>query len=214
MGEALYLRLSAPLQSWAGARTTGHFVRTKSHPTFTGLIGLIAASQGWKRGEWESWVYDTEFTVRIDDPGSRVKDYQIIANHPDEQEYRKRLAVCEGLKPKDSNYAPTGSQPDKSAVVVREYLAYAEFIVRVEHPTMIDRICDGFQSPEFCVYLGRKAFAPTFPFVLGDSDNALDSVPARKSGVVQTVSLRNNSRPVYGELGVCEGDVLEWASAA
>ena len=117
MGEALYLRLSAPLQSWAGARTTGHFVRTKSHPTFTGLIGLIAASQGWKRGEWESWVYDTEFTVRIDDPGSRVKDYQIIANHPDEQEYRKRLAVCEGLKKNDSNYAPTGSQPDKSAVV-------------------------------------------------------------------------------------------------
>lgn len=213
MSKALYLRLSSPLQSWAGARTTGHFVRTNSHPTFTGLIGLIAASQGWKRGEWESWVYDTEFTVRIDDPGNRVKDYQIIANHADESEYRKRLAVCEGLRPADTNYAPTGAQTDKSAVVVREYLAYAEFIVRMDHPTMIDRIRDGFRSPKFCVYLGRKAFSPTFPLFLGSSANSLDTVPARRAGVVQTVLLRNNSRPMYGELSVQEGDLFAWAKS-
>lgn len=173
--ESLYIRLAAPLQSWAGARSTNGYVRTRAYPTVSGLKGLIAASQGWKRGAWESWLDDTAFTIRIDNPGRRSKDFHTITNHEDEKFFKKRILTATRTKGSILDPGSEGS----SALVAREYLAGAVFIVEISHPTKLAEIERGLRENGFSIYLGRKAFAPNFPFILGRGEaGMLSSLPS------------------------------------
>ena len=64
------------------------------------------------------------------------------------------------------------STPDSrglSVLVKRTYIANGEFIVQIkagsrEHQELL---AEKLQQPHFVTYLGRKAFAPSFPFYLG-----------------------------------------------
>lgn len=78
----------------------------------------------------------------------------------------------------------------------RTYLADGEFVVRITADGHLDELEDALSSPGFVTYLGRKAFAPEFPFYLGrGSSEAMNNLP------VVAIALKNNrgdevSRPV------------------
>ncbi len=91
MPDAIYLRLGAPLQSWALGRVTGNSVQTEPRPTMSGIQGLIAASKGWRRGEWEPWINEISLTVRSDQLGHRHEEFQTINPLNEDLEYQQRI---------------------------------------------------------------------------------------------------------------------------
>ncbi|WP_183164393.1 type I-E CRISPR-associated protein Cas5/CasD [Arthrobacter oryzae] len=169
---SLYLRLAAPYQSWAGPRVTGNHVNTQPVPTRTGIIGLCAAALGARNGEWPGWLQELEIEVRVENPGTIEKDFQTINPRPEAQAFTDRIWIAAGHK----RNAPTSFTPDAqngTSIVRRTYLAGAEFTVRLSHDSKTRELAGAFASPGFSPYLGRRAFAPSFPFLLGVGDDGL-----------------------------------------
>ena len=106
-------------------------------------------------------------TVRADRRGEKMADFQTVTGSP--------LRNAEG-KPRS-----TGN----TVVSVREYLQDACFTVFLEtDPVWHAKIVSALQSPEWCVYLGRKACVPSRPVlecaepVFSDVNAALIGYPA------------------------------------
>ena len=72
----LLLRLSGPLQSW-GSDSLYDNRGTDYFPAKSGVIGLIAAALGLKRGASLEELNSLQFGVRIDCQGEYIKDFQI-----------------------------------------------------------------------------------------------------------------------------------------
>lgn len=177
---SLYVRLAGPLQSWAGGRVTGNFVDTGKTPTPSALRGMIAAAFGWKRGEWEPWVDDVELTVRVDKPGAVVDDFQTIG--PRATDFSQRLHVAMTGK-SEGKKAFTPDARGLTSIVRRTYLADAEFLVEFSHDEKINEIAEAMAHPAFMPYLGKKAFAPSFPFILGTGEaGMLKTLPTHCGG--------------------------------
>lgn len=176
---SLYLRFAAPFQSWAGPRVTGNHVNTQAIPTRTGITGLCAAALGAKQGTWPEWLQELSIEVRVDNPGVITKEFQTINPRPEAQRFVERIWIAAGNK----SSAPPSFTPDAqkgTSIVRRSYLAGAEFLVSLRHPERTTALAEAFASPGFSPYLGRKAFAPSFPFLLGVGDNSLlDLAPAQ-----------------------------------
>jgi CRISPR system Cascade subunit CasD len=194
--SSLYLRFAGPYQSWAGARATGNHVNTAEVPTRSGITGLIAAALGARRGEWPDWLDDLDIEVRVDNPGRIEKDFQTINPRPEAQPFIERIWTASGQKGK----APVSFTPDGqnlTSVVKRTYLAGAEFIVRISHPDRVPELAVAFSEPSFSPYLGRKAFAPAFPFLLGVGDDGLlqDAPCGSANPGIHTLDGRDNSYP-------------------
>jgi CRISPR system Cascade subunit CasD len=70
-------------------------------------------------------------------------------------------------------------------VTSRQYLADAEFLIAISHPVedRVTEIAQAMRNPVFMTYLGRKAFAPTFPFHLGvrpgTPKHVIETLPTR-----------------------------------
>ncbi|MCG6493913.1 type I-E CRISPR-associated protein Cas5/CasD [Kitasatospora sp. A2-31] len=140
--SVLTLQLAGPLQSWGA---TARFARrtTENAPTKSGVLGLLAAALGIARDA------DTElaelarlrFGVRIDQPGSRVRDFQ-TAHDLDTEE----------------------SMP----LSERFYLADAVFIAAVQgEDALVERLYEALRHPVYLPYLGRRSCPPARPVELG-----------------------------------------------
>lgn len=178
MTDSIYLRLSGPLQSWAGPAITGNFVRTGPRPQHSSLIGLIAGACGFLRGEWPEWLNSLCFQVREDHQGVIVDDFQTINPRDTEIEFRSRLLLAMGKRPTNKLLMSTPDGQGSTSLVHRTYIAGAEYIVQVASDEFGDMLLDGLKNPRFSTYLGRKAFAPVFPFFLGSgSEELLTKIP-------------------------------------
>jgi CRISPR system Cascade subunit CasD len=140
--SVLTLRLAGPLQSWGAS---ARFARrtTESTPTKSGVIGMLAAAQGLQRGHDATLarLAQLRFGVRIDQPGTRVRDYQ-TAQH---QNTGKSIPVSE-----------------------RYYLADAVFVAAVEgDDTLINELDAALRAPVYAPYLGRRSCPPAQPVHLG-----------------------------------------------
>lgn len=138
--SVLLLRLAGPLQAWGAS---ARFARrtTESAPTKSGVIGLLAAAQGRGRDADLSDLAALRFAVRIDQPGTRVRDYQ-TAHHADTE----------------------ASMP----VSERFYLADAVFVAAVEGPSgLINDLYEAVRAPLFLPYLGRRSCPPSRPIDVG-----------------------------------------------
>ncbi|WP_172411784.1 type I-E CRISPR-associated protein Cas5/CasD [Arthrobacter globiformis] len=175
---SLYLRLAGPYQSWAGPRATGNHVHTQPIPTRTGVIGLCAAALGARIGEWPEWLQELDIEVRVDHAGVVEKDFQTINPRPEAQQFMNRIWIAAGNRSRfPGSFTPDAQKG--TSIVRRTYLAGAAFTVRLGHPEKLDQLAAAFASPGFSPYLGRKAFAPSFPFLLGTGDDGLlDEAPA------------------------------------
>lgn len=194
--SSLYLRFAGPYQSWAGARATGNHVNTADIPTRSGITGLIAAALGARRGEWPEWLEELQIEVRVDNPGRIEKDFQTINPRPEAQGFIERIWAASGQK----GTAPASFTPDAqkgTSIVRRTYLAGAEFIVRISHPERVAELAAAFAEPGFSPYLGRKAFAPAFPLLLGTGDDGLlTEAPCRAADPgLHILDGRDNSYP-------------------
>ncbi|AIG63468.1 CRISPR-associated protein [Corynebacterium atypicum] len=179
MTSSVFLRLSGPLQSWAGPAVTGNYVHTGTVPTATALRGLIAGALGCPRDRWPEWLTQIEFTVRSDKRARIVDDFHTIGSREDEWDFRRRLAVLQGLRASSAKQLAFKPGVGSTVIARRTYLADAEFLVRITHEGRTEEIDQALAAPRFSTYLGRKAFAPAFPFYLGVGNSALISqVPA------------------------------------
>ncbi|MFD7446721.1 type I-E CRISPR-associated protein Cas5/CasD [Streptomyces sp. NPDC059909] len=134
----LALQLAGPLQSWG---VSARFARrtTESAPTKSGVIGMLAAALGVERNDEAELarLARLRFGVRIDQPGTRVRDFQ-TARHFD-----------------------TG---DAMPLSERFYLADAVFVAAVEgdHAT-ITELREALRAPVYLPYLGRRSCPPARP---------------------------------------------------
>ncbi|MFF1692083.1 type I-E CRISPR-associated protein Cas5/CasD [Streptomyces sp. NPDC058257] len=189
--SVLLLRLAGPLQAWGAS---ARFVRrtTESAPTKSGVIGMLAAAQGLDRGDDAGLarLAALRFGVRIDQPGTRVRDFQT------------------------AHHAVTGKSMPLSE---RFYLADAVFVAALEgEGPFLDDLHTALRTPAHPLFLGRRSCPPALPVELGTRDSSLSPAlrdePWQAAGWYQrlrgqepTVSLVVSREPVPGEQ---HGDVL------
>lgn len=144
--KTILLKFSGPLQSWG---TGSHFEtrRTDFYPSKSAVIGIIAASFGYKRDQDEKIIKlnELDFALRIDQEGSLLKDYHIA------QKFDSRGAF------------------DRTYVTNRYYLEDYIFIVSLSHndDKFIDDIEKALRRPYFQPYMGRRSNSLPMDFLLG-----------------------------------------------
>ncbi|MFD8992583.1 type I-E CRISPR-associated protein Cas5/CasD [Streptomyces goshikiensis] len=141
--SVLTLRLAGPLQSWG---SSARFARrtTETAPTKSGVVGMLAAALGRDRTADLSDLAALGFAVRIDQAGTRVRDFQ-TAHHADTD---KAMPVSE-----------------------RFYLADAVFVAAVagDHD-LVRTLHEAVRAPAYLPYLGRRSCPPQGPVDLGITD--------------------------------------------
>ncbi|WP_405657625.1 type I-E CRISPR-associated protein Cas5/CasD [Streptomyces sp. RK9] len=136
----LLLRLAGPLQSWGSA---ARFARrsTENAPTKSGVLGMLAAAEGRPRDADLSDLVALRFGVRIDQPGSRLRDFH-TAHHADSG---KAMPLSE-----------------------RFYLSDAVFVAGVEgDAALLHRLHRAVLAPRFLPFLGRRSCPPSRPLDMG-----------------------------------------------
>jgi CRISPR system Cascade subunit CasD len=143
--KTILMKFAGPLQSWG---TKSHFETrgTDRYPSKSAVIGMIAAALGYRRYEDEKLkqLQKLSFAVRIDQPGSLLRDYQIA-----------------------TKYKANGDK-DRSYVTERYYLQDAVFVVAVgsEDEQLMTTIWDALQHPYFQLYLGRRSNSINMDYLL------------------------------------------------
>lgn len=182
MTKVIALNISSPLQSWASYSVVKTRVDTDRKPSKRAIRGLLSAAFGIARDKTQPEIIKNA-SIRIEtvSQGRVIKDYHTTSS----QDADRR-----GAKPHDENYylklgrifARGKQSPLKLAqlqqVIERTYLADAQFIVLIEGRTHeeTEEIYSSIVNPKWDLYFGRKAFSPTFPFILGllEKETALE----------------------------------------
>jgi CRISPR system Cascade subunit CasD len=155
--KTVLLKFSGPLQAWG---TDSHFEtrHTDSHPSKSGVIGMIAAGLGYSRDDDAELqrLNTLSFAVRIDQKGSLLKDFHTA------EKYK-------------------GTQFDRNYVTNRWYLQDAVFVAALgsEDEALINDVKVSVTEPYFQLYLGRRSLPPTADLLLGIFD--LDPISCLKS---------------------------------
>ena len=138
--STLLLRLAAPLQSW-GIDSNFDTRDTERYPSKSGIIGMLAAALGIRRGEEEklSRMCGLRFGVRVDREGTILRDFH------------------------------TAHSVKSSYVTYRYYLADAVFLAGMESAddAFLRELDVAIHHPVFPLFLGRRACPPTLPLSLG-----------------------------------------------
>jgi CRISPR system Cascade subunit CasD len=144
----LLLRLAGPMQAWGSSSRFAHRT-TEVAPTKSGVIGMLAAARGIRRTEPLTELLGLSFGVRLDQPGSLVRDYQ------------------------------TARPPGKphSLLSYRFYLSDAVFLAAVGgEESLLLGLHDALRRPHFPLYLGRRSCPPDGPVSLGVHDGDVRQV--------------------------------------
>ncbi|MFC6987169.1 type I-E CRISPR-associated protein Cas5/CasD [Streptomyces cirratus] len=162
------------MQSWGGPSRYNRR-DTQPRPTKSGVLGLLAAAAGRPREASLTDLLGLDLGVRVDQPGSLLRDYQTVSDHrglplPSSQVNAK------GMQKKTSPAKYTG-------VTQRYYLQDAVFTVALRGPSALLTTLDhAIRHPAFPLFLGRRSCPPTGPLSLGVHPDAeltsvLESVP-------------------------------------
>jgi CRISPR system Cascade subunit CasD len=190
--HSLVLRFAAPQQSWGSTELTDR--NSEPVPTRSAVVGILAAALGAPRGAWPEWLWATEIWARVDRKGDLSTDYHTVGlAAPRVQKIRSRHRKVTGGRGKADFIVPLGTGSGwkvggGTMVTERQYLADAEFLVAISHDddALVAKLGQAAHNPVFMTYLGRKSFAPSFPFHLGVREGAprtiLTSLPTRTKG--------------------------------
>lgn len=145
--STLVLRLAGPLQSW-GEESRFNHRHTRTEPTKSGVLGLLAAAEGRRRSESIEDLLQLRVGVRSDQPGRLMRDFQT-----------------------EIDWRTGRSRP----LTHRYYLADAVFLAGVEGPdATVRNLHQALQHPTFPLYLGRRSCPPAGPLWLGVGDMSLE----------------------------------------
>jgi CRISPR system Cascade subunit CasD len=154
--DVLLLRFQGPLQSW-GERARWVVRDTRTEPTKSGVIGMIAAASGWgltEEGDQAvaALAASLKMAVRVDLPGEVICDYQTVVGGA--------LSAEGKIKINASTREP------ETVESWRYYLADACFLVALAGPreTLIDA-AQALQNPVWTPFLGRRSCPPSAPLV-------------------------------------------------
>ncbi|WP_108989896.1 type I-E CRISPR-associated protein Cas5/CasD [Streptomyces coelicoflavus] len=174
----LILRLAAPLQSWGGPSRYNRR-ETRSQPTKSGVLGLLAAAEGRTRGTSLTDLLGLHLGVRVDQPGTLLRDYHTSSD------YRgvPLLSAKTNAKGQQTRTAPA----KYTGVTQRFYLQDAVFVAVLRGPkALLQSLDEAVRNPVFPLSLGRRSCPPTGPVSLGlcadaGLKEALEGVPWQAS---------------------------------
>lgn len=184
--KTIALRFAGPLQSWAGEATVKTRVDTNRHPSHRAIKGMLAAAFGVSRGEeYPSIIRNAVIEVVPLKDGKIIKDFQIVSLRPGEEDYLQRIGqiLKRGKLFNNKDRLTPDNEKKNSTIVRRTYLGDASFLVLITGASEEEtsKIYERLQNPVWSMYLGKKAFPPTFPFILGlvNSENSVDEALLR-----------------------------------
>lgn len=185
--KTILLKLSGPLQSW-GTNSRFETRGTDLYPSKSAIIGMIAASLGYRRDEDEKIqkLNKLDFAVRVDVQGNLLKDYHIA------QKLDRR------------------GRFDRTYVTNRYYLEDATFVVGIGHEedSFMKIIEEGLKKPYYQPFLGRRSCPLTADFFLGlynnDVISAIHLLEWQGPNLWSNQNEENIKCPVYSE-----GDLLD-----
>lgn len=208
--RCLVLRLAAPLQSWGG-QTDFNRRETLAEPTRSGMIGLLAAAQGRRRGDPIEDLLELRLGVRIDQPGSLLRDYHTVSD------FRGVPMLTAQLSGKGTQKR---TQPAKyTAVTQRYYLQDAAFVAAVEGPpALLHGLVGAVRQPIFPLALGRRSCVPTQPLLLteeafadglwrGPLDRVLERIPWQASEPARQQMRQRGRTPTHMRLAITVDDL-------
>ena len=140
----LLLALCGPMQSW-GSRSRFTERDTEREPTKSGVVGLLAAAMGRRRGEALDDLAALRMGVRVDWEGTLLRDFHTALN----------VARADG------------SGPAKQAVLSnRYYLSDALFLVGLQGDAdLLERAEQALSAPCWPLALGRRSCPPSAPLI-------------------------------------------------
>jgi len=157
MSNTLFLRLEGPLQAW-GERARWSVRDTASEPTKSGVVGMLACAMGWcGDDELRTLSQALRMGVRCDRPGQVITDYHTVEGGVMSAEGKIKINATTRMA--------------ETVVSWRQYLCDASFLVAVQgEPTLIERLAQAIQRPEWPIYLGRRSCVPARPPYAGAGD--------------------------------------------
>ncbi|WP_116209909.1 type I-E CRISPR-associated protein Cas5/CasD [Streptomyces olivoreticuli] len=152
----LLLHLAGPLQSW-GTHSRFNERDTARFPTRSGVIGLLAACLGRRRGEPLDDLARLSLTTRTDRPGTLLRDLHTVGG---------------GLPAKGTVTTAEGKKrPPAQGTLLshRYYLADAAFTAALtgEDHELLSQCAQALRSPIWPPYLGRRSCPPEGPLLIG-----------------------------------------------
>lgn len=144
--KTILLKLKGPMQSWG---TSSHFEtrNTDYYPSKSALIGIIAASFGYRRDQEQKIkeLNELDFALRVDQPGMLLRDYH-IAN-----KYDKETGKLESVY-----------------VTNRYYMEDAVFVVAISHADdeRMEKIYEALKHPYFSPFMGRRSCPVPLDFII------------------------------------------------
>ncbi len=154
--KTILLKFSGPMQSWG---TCSHFEtrHTDFYPSKSAVVGIIAASLGYRRDDFDNIkkLNELNFAVRIDQSGRLLKDYHTA------KKYKKNGSI------------------ERTYVTNRYYLEDAVFVVVVSHEDdrWIREIEKSLRNPWFQPFMGRRSLPVNADFFIGIEDSgSIDSL--------------------------------------
>jgi len=164
MWEFLIFRLYGPMASW-GDIAVGEFRPTFDHPSKSAVLGLIAAAMGIRRDEEErqrELARGYLMAIRIDSPGTLLRDYHTIQVPPTSKGEKKYLFTTR----KDELAVPRDEL--NTIVSSRDYRCDTVYTIclwgrTAFPPYSLEAIKKHLDNPAFVLYLGRKSCPLSLP---------------------------------------------------
>ncbi len=164
MQKYLIFTLSGPMQAW-GTMAVGEVRPSASHPTRSGLLGLLAALLGIRRGD--SRLKDLNeacrVAVRVDSSGSRFVDFHTIQTPSEKGKRVFRTRRDELVNMLDSD------EELNTILSKREYLTDAMFTACIwlegQASFTLKQMREALLEPMLTPYLGRKSCPLGWPFM-------------------------------------------------
>nr|NLI49633.1 type I-E CRISPR-associated protein Cas5/CasD [Propionibacterium sp.] len=156
--QTLALRLAGPLQAW-GTQSQFNRRATDDRPSKAGIVGLLAAAAGRRRGEDVTDLLALTLGVRVDQPGVPLADYHTVST------------LDSGPLP-SANVNAKGWQVPTSPkklthVTRRDYLQDAVFVACVGgDEELLAALAQAVTHPRFPLALGRRGCPPTQPLLI------------------------------------------------
>lgn len=179
--NTLLIRLEGPLQSW-GLRSRWTERETALEPTKSGVVGMLACTLGWGRDrddDIRQLSNALAFGVRVDRPGTLVRDYQTV--------FGGAMSAERKIKINASTKEP------ETVVSPRWYLSDASFLVALQaEEHWIALLSGAVRNPVWPPFLGRKSCPPSLPLWENEGDfstlmDALQKHPAPENSSTDKV---------------------------
>lgn len=180
--KTILLKFSGPLQSW-GTNSSFETRHTDFHPSKSGVIGIIAASLGYRRTQTEDIqkLNRLDFAVRIDRQGTLLRDYHTA------KKYKKSGEI------------------ERTYVTQRYYLEDALFLVAISHEdeAWMSEIEDALKNPYFQPFMGRRSLPLPADFFLCTTNET--AIEALQSFELLDHNKKEAKLPIYADAELLDG---------